>query len=731
MEFVGVGGAGGGGGASSGGGGGGSGPAFSGGGADQDGSASQRRKKRYHRHTAHQIQRLEGLFKECPHPDEKQRMQLSKDLNLAPRQIKFWFQNRRTQMKAQHERSDNCALRVENDRIRCENIAIREALKNVICPSCGGVPVSEDSYLDEQNLRFENAQLKDELDRVSSIAAKYIGRPICQLPPMQPMHLSSLDLSMGSYGGASIGGGPHSLDLDLLPGNSLSTMPNIPFQPIGLTDMDRSLMTDIATNAMEELLRLLQTNEPLWIKSTNDERDLLSLERYESMFPRANSHVKKENIRIEASRVSGVVIMNGLSLVDMFMDSTKWMELFPTIVSSAKTLEVISSGILGSHSGSLQLMYEELQVLSPLVSTREFYILRHCQQIEQGLWAIVHVSCEIPQATPQHRCHRLPSGCLIQDMPNGYAKVTWVEHMEIEDNSPTHQLYGDLIHSGLAFGAERWLGTLQRMCERLACMMVSGTSTRDLGGVIPSPEGKRSMMKLAQRMVNNFCTSISTSNSHRWTTLSGSNEVGVRVSVHKNTDSGQPNGLVLSAATTFSLPISPQNIFNFFKDERTRSQWDVLSNGNAVQEVAHIANGPDPGNCISVLRALNTSQNNMLILQESCIDPSGSLVVYCPVELPAINMAMSGEDPSYIPLLPSGFTITPNGVSEKQGVNGEGTSTSSGIGSSGGSLITVAFQILVSSLPSAKLNLESVNTVNNLIGTTVQQIKAALNYSSS
>lgn len=31
-------------------------------------------------------------------------------------------------------------------------------------------------------------------------------------------------------------------------------------------------------------------------------------------------------------------------------------------------------------------------------------------------------------------------------------------------------------------------------------------------------------------------------------------------------------------------------------------QWDVLSNQNPVQEVAHIANGSHPGNCISVLR---------------------------------------------------------------------------------------------------------------------------------
>jgi len=39
------------------------------------------------------------MFKEWPHPDEKQRADLSKRLGLEPRQVKFWFQNRRTQMK--------------------------------------------------------------------------------------------------------------------------------------------------------------------------------------------------------------------------------------------------------------------------------------------------------------------------------------------------------------------------------------------------------------------------------------------------------------------------------------------------------------------------------------------------------------------------------------------------------------------------------------------------------
>ncbi|KAG8388503.1 hypothetical protein BUALT_Bualt02G0132400 [Buddleja alternifolia] len=722
---------------------GGGGAGGSSGGDHHDASNPHRSKKRYHRHTANQIQRLEAMFKECPHPDEKTRNQLSRELALHPRQIKFWFQNRRTQMKSQHERADNCALRAENDKIRCENIAIREALKNVICPSCGGPPVSEDSYFDEQKLRIENAQLKEELDRVSSVAAKYIGRPISQLPPMQPIHVSSLDLSMASFGGNhGMSLGP-SLDLDLLPGSSSSGIPNLPFPPMSISDMDKSLMADISSNAMDELIRLLQSNEPLWMRSSGDGREILNLESYERMFPSPNSHLKNPNIRIEASRDSGVVMMNGLALVNMFMDAPKYVELFPAIVSRAQTIEVISPGMLPSQSGTLQLMHEELQLLSALVPTRQLYFLRLCQQIEQGAWAIVDVSYNVPHQESQFssscKAHRLPSGCLIQEMPNGYSKVTWVEHWEAEDKEPIHRLYRDLIHTGLAFGAKRWLSNLQRIVERFACLMAPGNSTLDIG-VIPSPEGKRSMMKLAQRMVNSFCSSINPSNGQQWTTFSGFNEYEVRSTLYKSADPGQPNGVVLSATATIWLPIPPQIVFNFFRDERTRPQWDVLSNQSAVQEVAHIANGSHPGNCISVLRGFNTSQNNMLILQESCTDSSGSLVVYCPVDLPAINIAMSGEDPSYIPLLPSGFTISPDGKPDHLHSSGGGggsdeASTSSnhpGVGgSSSGSLITVVFQILVSNLPSSRMSPESIATINNLIGSTIHQIKAALNCTTS
>lgn len=57
-----------------------------------------------------------------------------------------------------------------------------------------------------------------------------------------------------------------------------------------------------------------------------------------------------------------------------------------------------------------------------------------------------------------------------------------MEHMEVEDRVPIHRLYRDQIYRGLAFGADRWVSTLQRSCERIACSLVTGTSIRDVGG---------------------------------------------------------------------------------------------------------------------------------------------------------------------------------------------------------------------------------------------------------
>ncbi|XP_052165403.1 homeobox-leucine zipper protein ROC1 [Oryza glaberrima] len=682
-------------------------------GDDQD--PNQRpRKKRYHRHTQHQIQEMEAFFKECPHPDDKQRKELSRELGLEPLQVKFWFQNKRTQMKNQHERHENAQLRAENDKLRAENMRYKEALSSASCPNCGGPAALGEMSFDEHHLRVENARLRDEIDRISGIAAKHVGKPpIVSFPVLSsPLAVaaarSPLDLA-GAYGVVTPG-----LDMfggagDLLRG----------VHPL---DADKPMIVELAVAAMDELVQMAQLDEPLWSSSSEPAAALLDEEEYARMFPRGLGP-KQYGLKSEASRHGAVVIMTHSNLVEILMDVNQFATVFSSIVSRASTHEVLSTGVAGNYNGALQVMSMEFQVPSPLVPTRESYFVRYCKNNSDGTWAVVDVSLDSLRPSPVLKCRRRPSGCLIQEMPNGYSKVTWVEHVEVDDSS-VHNIYKPLVNSGLAFGAKRWVGTLDRQCERLASAMASNIPNGDLG-VITSVEGRKSMLKLAERMVASFCGGVTASVAHQWTTLSGSGAEDVRVMTRKSVDDpGRPPGIVLNAATSFWLPVPPAAVFDFLRDETSRSEWDILSNGGAVQEMAHIANGRDHGNSVSLLRvnSANSNQSNMLILQESCTDASGSYVVYAPVDIVAMNVVLNGGDPDYVALLPSGFAILPDGPSG----NAQAAVGENGSGSGGGSLLTVAFQILVDSVPTAKLSLGSVATVNSLIACTVERIKAAV-----
>uniref|UniRef100_A0A453RZP2 Uncharacterized protein n=1 Tax=Aegilops tauschii subsp. strangulata TaxID=200361 RepID=A0A453RZP2_AEGTS len=651
-----------------------------------------RKKKRYHRHTQHQIQELEAFFKECPHPDDKQRKELSRSLSLEPLQVKFWFQNKRTQIKTQHERQENTALRTENEKLRAENMRYKEALANASCPNCGGPAAIGEMSFDEHHLRVENARLRDEIDRISAIAAKYVGgKPgagvavaSAAYPPLPPQ--SSGRSALDHLGMPSMFGG---------------------------AEFDKPMVIELAVAAMEELVRMAQLGEPLWVPSLDGET--LGEEEYARAFPRGALGPKSPELRSEASRETDVVIMNHVSLVEMLMDVRQWSALFSSIVSRAATLDVLSTGVAGNHDGALQLMSAEFQMPSPLVPTRDTQFLRYCKQHPGGAWAVVDVSLDGLRSAARVGGHfrRRASGCLIQEMPNGYSKVTWVEHVEAGDDAMVHDLYRPLVNSGLAFGARRWTSTLKRQCERLASAMATVPSSG--GDVITTAEGRRSMLKLAERMTASFCGGVTASTTHQWTTLSGSGAEDVRVMTRKSVDDpGRPPGIILNAATSFWLPVPPSRVFGFLRDDSTRSEWDILSNGGVVQEMAHIANGSHHGNAVSLLRVnnANSNQSNMLILQECCTDTTGSYVVYAPVDVVAMNVVLNGGDPDYVALLPSGFAILPDGPA--------------GAPDAGGSLLTVAFQILVDSVPTAKLSLGSVATVNSLIACTVDRIKAAV-----
>lgn len=90
--------------------------------------------------------------------------------------------------------------------------------------------------------------------------------------------------------------------------------------------------------------------------------------------------------------------------------------------------------------------------------------------------------------------------------------------------------------------------------------------------VIHSPEGRRNLMKLSHKMVKNFCQVLNMSDRLDFPHLSELYNSGVRVSLRKSDGIGQPEGLIVSAATSLWLPFSIADLFTFFADENKRAQ---------------------------------------------------------------------------------------------------------------------------------------------------------------
>lgn len=91
------------------------------------------------------------------------------------------------------------------------------------------------------------------------------------------------------------------------------------------------------------------------------------------------------------------------------------------------------------------------------------------------------------------------------------------------DNQMVHSLYKLLVNSGLAFSAWWWVPTLERQESAMASNVPSGNV-----GMITTAKGRRSMLKLVERMVVSFRSGVIVSMTHQWTTLSGSGVEDVR-----------------------------------------------------------------------------------------------------------------------------------------------------------------------------------------------------------
>lgn len=131
-----------------------------------------------------------------------------------------------------------------------------------------------------------------------------MGSSFTPLPIQAPSR--SLDLEVGNFGNQNGFVGEMYGTGDILRSVSIPS------------EIDKPMIVELAVAAMEELVRMAQAGDPLWI-STDNSIEILNEEEYFRTFPRGIGP-KPLGLRSEASRESAVVIMNHINLVEILMD---------------------------------------------------------------------------------------------------------------------------------------------------------------------------------------------------------------------------------------------------------------------------------------------------------------------------------------------------------------------------------------------------------------------------
>ncbi|KAJ0745113.1 putative transcription factor & lipid binding HD-SAD family [Helianthus annuus] len=602
-----------------------------------------------------------SFFKKNPHPTEKERTEIANKLNITINKVKFWFQNRRTQLKSQKERSENVILKQENEQLRLENLAMAEVLKNPLCNKCGAQATIPDGSIHKHKVVIENARLKEELSHMANFAS----------------HVSQM------FG---------------IPLPNKMTIPGDPLNPI----MSRSLMDyDIpiqrneylvqASRAMEVLLKLGNVNAPLWNRNIEGGGETLNFVEYERAFP-PSLGTKPPGFVSEATRARSVVPMTSSTLVEALLNADQWREMFIGMIGSCTTMEVISNGTGGSRNGALQLMKAEIQLISPLVPVRGLKFIRFAKQQAQGQWTVVDLP--IDSRIEGHMTRRLRGLNILNTMSN---------------RSPTSIEYRQLINSGVGFGAQRWISALLRHCESITAIM-SPTLNHHL-----LQDTKRSLRGLAQRMMSIFCGGVCLTDGQQWDLVADHAPKRLRIMAHNYISGfGEPMGIVTSATYSVWIPTNHQHLFDMLKT-KDRCIWDVICHRIAARNMIHLPLGQDETspNCISILYSnmeRTTEHDQVMVLQETISDMTGSLIVYATIDFPTVSVVMNGEDISSVALLPSGLCIVP-GYGED------------GAGGERGSMVTVGLQLLHPDITTSNMiTMETIIMINGLVARTVQGI---------
>ncbi|TVU05325.1 hypothetical protein EJB05_48483, partial [Eragrostis curvula] len=629
---------------------------------------SQAKKKRLHRFTSHQSEILEGFFSAVKHPNENERQQLSETTGLSENQVKFWFQNKRTQVKSLKGKEENYRLKAENVILKDENKRLKQAEMTISCPSCSGNSRKLPILQEIERLKSENGWIQQELARLNS-----------ELPMNSnaPRRIFQHGSSSGSV----------------------------------VVLQDEQMLAEIARIAVQEFVSFASSSGPMWLSVSGDSLETLNKMAYDWAFPWQNSAM---GLKMKTTRANAVVMLDSQNVVGFLMDAESYGTYFPGIMFGATATKVYNwpSDRNAGYDGAMELLMAEVVFPSPLIPAKKCSFLRYCKNLENGATAIIDISVE---SLPGNflKCWKMASGLLIQPVTPGSCKVTAIEHVPVED-AGIHDLF-KLCLSGLLFGARRWVVSMARQCARI----------RDVYHVTNSPMGagrkwRQIILKMADTLLANYSGGIAGIPTEAWTVQCGKGvEEDIKV-VYKRNDDGS-NTAVVCASASFLLPLPMRRVFDLLKNNLLRVKWDVLIEGGSVKEEVRVGNAVGSDDSISILHVKHGSVGDTkMILQNSSYDASGSFLVYSSLDDQLIDKIMSpggNQEMGNVRLYPTGFFHVPIA---------DAAQASAAIGEAGRTVMTAGFQIPMKLARGTGLCPRQVSSAIRTMSDRIQNVKDML-----
>ncbi|KAL6853485.1 hypothetical protein ACP4OV_019514 [Aristida adscensionis] len=609
------------------------------------------KRSRQHRVIGKQSQVLEGFFGVCAHPSEEQRKELSKTTGL-----------REDQNLSRKE--ENYRLKVENEILRDENIRLKKAQGNIVCPRCSNEPGRAQVFSETQKLRMQNDWMEQEIARVGAAIPL---NPNTRKRAFQPEPSSE----------------------------HASVMPD-----------SVEVLADIAKVAMHEFVTLVDSNGPMWQPVPGGALETLNKVAYTQTFP-CMSTADSTGLNREGTRASAVVMMDAKNIVDFLMDAGSYGTFFPGLMSRAAVAKVYNwpADRKAGYDGAMLLVTIEVVFPSPLVPARKCSFLRCCKYLENGAIAVADVSLDDGKGTIL-KCRKMPSGLLIQPIRHNSCKVTVVEHVLVDD-SGVHEFFQPCL-PGLLFGARRWVMSMARQCARIRDVFHVTSSSLQF-----TSRGKKMMMTLADKLLCDYAAGVTAIPAGAWTLQCGAGTRDDVKIIFKRSDDGS-NTAVVCASTSFLVPVPMRRAYHLLSTNMLRGKWDILVHGGSVKEEARVANGVGTEDAVSILHVkhgVGPKKEILMILQNSCYDASGSFMVYSSLEKEMMDRTMSlGDDPNIgnVTLFPSGFFLAP--IPDANAKQGDAT-----IGEAGGTLVTSGFQILMKLARGTGLSSRSVSSAIKII----------------